>query len=112
MQLFSLLHRGQARIYRGLQVALLKRIEDEQEGNPDWFMPEGMRAELAAIDSFLAKASAAVTKIHDTSNKITENLSTEQLEAQLRSEFVMAAQTFTDHEWAILDEVRAKRVAA
>ena len=108
MQLFSLLHRGQARIYRGLQVSLLRRIEREQERNENWEMPEDMRFELAAIDAFLAKASAAVTKIHDTSAKIDASTSTEQLEAQLRAEFVAAAKTITESEWAILDEVRAR----
>lgn len=108
MNLLSLLHRGQARIYRGLQMSLIARIESLRSGE-DWRMPPDMRAELAEIDTFLAKASAAATKVQETSLKVLEACSTEQLEQQLRSEFVMAANTFSEVEWKILDEVRMKQ---
>jgi hypothetical protein len=41
-----------------------------------------------------------------------ESLQTEQLEAQLKHEFLRAAHAVTPDEWAMLDRVRAEQSAA
>ena len=54
LQLFSALHRTQARMYRRMQASLMQRIDAAEDG-PNWKMPAEMRAELAEIDAFLAR---------------------------------------------------------
>lgn len=115
MELFIGLHRGQARAYRIAQRSLLRRIDEAvaiaDEQGVHWLMPEDMRKELAEISQFLSKSSSALVQVHDANTKVTAGLSTELLEAQLRSEFVMAAKTFSEEEWGVLEKIRAGIVA-
>lgn len=111
MQLFSALHRGQARVYKTMQRSLELRIREARAEDPRWQMPDKMRVELAEIDSFLAKATAGMTKVHETAKKITEDLPTDRLEAQLRAEFIASIDTWGDGEWAVVEAARAKRLA-
>ena len=95
-------------MYRRMQASLMQRIDAAEDG-PNWAMPIEMRAELAEIDAFLARSSAAITNVHEVAMKLMEAATTEQLEKQLRAELLMAAKTFTPVEWAILDEARIKQ---
>lgn len=111
MQIFSLLHRGQAKIYRRIQHALIKRVNAALDIDPAYQVSDADRASLAELDNFLNKASGAISKIIDTATKVTESMTTQQLEAQMASEFIRAAKSWTDGEWAVVDEIRAQRDA-
>lgn len=55
------------------------------------------------------ETSTSMVRVNDAAIKASQALTNEQLNAQLRAEFVRAAWSFTPEEWATLDEVRAKR---
>jgi hypothetical protein len=109
MKLLGGLHRRQARIYSKLQRALLHTIDANYKADPSWDMPEETRLKLAEINKFLGETSSGMVRVSDAAIKATQALTLEQLKAQAKAEFIRAAWSFTDEEWAILDDVRARR---
>lgn len=112
MRLLGSIHRSQAKIYRLLQWELRQRIKLEYAANPQWEMPEDFRAKLMEINKFLSETTMGMVRVNDAAAKATAALTLEQLEAQMRAELLRAAWSFTVEEWALLDEVRAKKAAA
>lgn len=109
MKLLGAIHRRQARIFAKLQRAILREVDRRYKENKDWEMPEETRVRLAEINRFLGETSTSMVRVNDAAIKASQALTNEQLNAQLRAEFVRAAWSFTAEEWATLDEVRAKR---
>lgn len=65
---------------------------------------------LEKTDAFLARSSSVVNikgAIADALGRVP----TEQLEAQLRAEFVAAVRQWTPEQWAVVDEIRKQRAA-
>jgi hypothetical protein len=112
MRLLGSIHRSQAKIYRMLQWALQRQIRTEYEADPQWEMPEDVRAKLMEINKFLSETTMGMVRVNDAAAKATAALTLEQLEAQMRAELLRAAWSFTVEEWQLLDEVRAKKAAS
>jgi len=107
MELFSKLHRGQARFWHARQRQLFALVEALPAGTG---MPTSIVEEIQQIDEFLQRASAAIVHIQRAHEREFEGLSTEQLEAQLSAEFVAAIATWTPAQWSIVEAARAKRI--
>ncbi len=109
--MLSDLHRAQAQIYRMWQRALIKRIREAERVAPvgGWELSKSERAELAEINAFLAAVPRNALALNDANQRELGGLTTQQLEHQLKAEFLRAAKTFTRREWAWLDSCRAKQ---
>lgn len=115
LQLFEVLHRGQAVLHRKrqrLQQEMLKLDLD----SPEWTALEGKLKKLDRLgiektDTFLQRTSTAIVNIKTATRESLETVPTEQLEAQLRAEFVAAIRQWTAEQWAIVDEFRKSRAA-
>lgn len=104
MELFTTLHRDQARFWRRRQRQIMSVLDKLAPGEA---MPDSIVEEMQRIDAFLQRASAAITHIHRAHERELEAMSTEQLEAQLRAEFIASIKTWTPAQWAIVDAARA-----
>jgi len=109
MKLLGALHRAQARMYRHMQRQLQRRFEVSAKADPLWEMGDLDRQRLQEINRFLGETSTSMVRVNDAAIKAVQALTLEQLKAQAKAEFIRAGWSFTDEEWAILDEIRAKR---
>ena len=109
IELFGALHRQQAKFWYVRQQQLRKLIKDLPPGEK---IPTPIVEEMQQIDEFLQRASASMVKVQEAYDKVFAGMSTEQLEAQMRAEFIASSNTWTDSEWAVVEQARNKRLAA
>jgi len=107
MELFGTLHRTQAMFWRRRQLELKRKVAKLK---PTESIPEEWLKELVAIDNFLAKISTAMVGVAKAHAEQLSTLPTDQLEAQMRKELALSAQSWTAEQWAIVDQAR-KRAA-
>lgn len=106
LELFSQLHRGQARFWRRRQLRLQRLCDELGDGVE---LSEPLLVEMQRIDAFLAKASSAMVQVKAAEEEALGELSTEQLEAQLAAELVSSAKSWTPSQWEQVMKIRENR---
>jgi len=109
-ELAVLYHAARAQIARAtaLGKSLDARTAVRRKASPEWTPDEDARRDFAAITNTLQHAGNALMRALEGNKKNTDNLSEEQLDAQIKAEVVNSAADLTDEEWNLMVEARAK----
>jgi hypothetical protein len=70
-----------------------------------------LRARLAEIDVFLTRVTHGSLEAAKAHEAIVGGLDDQQLEATMREEIMRCAHTWSDEEWAVVDEIRRTKKA-
>ncbi len=104
-----LMVRDQAKLLRDEQRAITVHVAARRGDDPTWLMPREMIERAEMIANFLVRVPHAVARNQAMLDEAEQSVPTAQLEAQLRHELVLAASSYTEDDWRLLDEARAKR---
>lgn len=109
--------RSQVRMYLQMQRAIWqivrpgrKELTDVQlmklRSGIELLVRDDLRGQLQEITDFLSRITKNAIDVERAQDKAIGSMDDAQLQSQIRAEFIRAAHTFGDDEWALLDEVR------
>ncbi len=111
MRAFQGILRKQIEIYRQAQAELLESTLARKAKDPTSTPTAAEVTTRQEITEFLFRTSPTLIKLAEALNRALSGLPIEQLEAQVRAEFVRQVLLFSDEEWDYFNEERRKMMA-